>query len=68
MRCNKCNVDLPENYNRCPLCGAEPEKSEAKLKNLNAVPYPDTPISESEKPQIIKTNFTLEKIKAYFNL
>ena len=35
MRCNKCNVDLPENYNRCPLCGAEPEKSEAKLKTID---------------------------------
>ncbi len=68
MRCNKCNVDLPENYKRCPLCGAEPENSEAKLKNLNAVPYPDTPLTENEKPKKIKTKFSAKKIKAYFNL
>ena len=23
MRCKECNVDLGENYTKCPLCGAE---------------------------------------------
>ena len=68
MRCDKCNVDLPESYTRCPLCGSEPIDIEVKIKGENAVPYSDLPILPTEKAEKKKTKFTTEKIKAYFNL
>lgn len=68
MRCEKCNVDLPENYTRCPLCGSKPINNEAKIKNLKAVPYSDSAVEHIEKAEKVKTDFTFEKIKAYFNL
>ena len=68
MRCNKCNVDLPENYTRCPLCAGEPTDCETKIKGLNAVPYSDLPIPEAKDIKKEKTSFTFEKLKAYFNL
>lgn len=68
MRCEKCNVDLPESYTRCPLCGGEPVDIEAKIKGMKAVPYSDLPITPTEKVKKEKTDFTTEKIKAFFNL
>lgn len=68
MRCDKCKVDLPESYTRCPLCGSEPVDSEVKIKGKTAVPYSELPILPAEKIKKEKTKFTLEKIKAYFNL
>ena len=49
MRCDKCNVELPENYTRCPLCGSQTTDGEMKLKGLSAVPYSDKPASPEEK-------------------
>lgn len=68
MRCNKCNVDLPENYTRCPLCGSAPVDCETKIKGMIAVPYSDLPVTPTEKNEKEKTDFSLEKIKAYFNI
>ncbi len=68
MRCEKCNVDLPESYTRCPLCGSEPSDIEARIKNKTAVPYSDKPCVNAEVKKKEKTPFTTEKIKAYFNL
>ena len=68
MRCDKCNVDLPESYTRCPLCGSKPVDCEAKIKGMNAVDYSDRKAMPSEAVKAEKTAFSFEKIKAYFNL
>lgn len=68
MRCNKCNVDLPESYTRCPLCGSKPTDCEPKITGLNTVPYSVSPIGEQKNFQKEKAEFSFEKIKAYFNL
>ena len=68
MRCDKCNVDLPESYTRCPLCGSSPVNCEVKIKGMNAVDYSDRKPMPSETVNAEKTAFTFEKIKAYFNL
>lgn len=69
MRCRECNVDLSENYKKCPLCNGEAHNDEAKVKNIKAAPYPyNAEIKETEKIKKPKTAFTVEKIKAFFNL
>lgn len=40
MRCNECNVDLGEEYTKCPLCGAAAVNDEPKLKGLKTAEYP----------------------------
>ncbi len=40
MRCNKCNVDLGEEYTKCPLCGATASPDEPKLKGIKTAEYP----------------------------
>ncbi len=69
MRCRECNVDLSETYTKCPLCGEKAYDDEPKIKGIKPAPYPHgkTPqISvQSEKK---KTPFSIEKIKAFFNL
>ncbi|MBR3816652.1 MAG: hypothetical protein IKJ27_07995 [Clostridia bacterium] len=68
MRCKHCNVDLPETYTRCPLCGNTPSDEEPRIKDLEAIPYPDKKINEAAtKPEKNKSPFSVEKIKAYFN-
>lgn len=68
MRCKQCNVDLPETYTRCPLCGNTPSDEEPKIKGLQAVPYPDRTGNEGPvKLEKNKIPFSAEKIKAYFN-
>ena len=68
MRCDKCNVDLPETYTRCPLCGEKPVEGEVKIKGLTAVPYSEESVPEAKESKKEKTDFTFEKIKAFFNL
>lgn len=68
MRCKHCNIDLPETYTRCPLCGNAPSDEEPKIKGFEAVPYPDG--NGKEKAAELEKNkapFSFEKIKAYFN-
>lgn len=68
MRCIKCNVDLAESYSRCPLCGAEAVNEPAKLLGIEEAPYSKTaPVKEKDVPKAEK-NFSLEKLKAFFNL
>lgn len=69
MRCRECNVDLSENYKKCPLCGAPAFDDEAKIKEIKAAPYPhNVPVCPMEKTVKPKTRFTAEKLKAFFNL
>ena len=68
MRCEKCNVDLPESYKLCPLCGSEASDTPARLEGFDYVPYSAEAPSQPEKHKKEKTAFTVEKIKAYFNL
>ncbi len=69
MRCRECNVDLSENYKKCPLCGGKACEDEAKIKNIKDAPYPkNVAVQPQEKVKKPKTSFTFEKIKAHFNL
>ncbi|MGN1194558.1 MAG: hypothetical protein ACI4SB_03660 [Acutalibacteraceae bacterium] len=68
MRCEKCNIDLPESYGLCPLCGGKPDNAQANLRVSAYVPYS----KEAKKDDILfeKENqpFCAEKLKAFFNL
>ncbi len=69
MRCNKCNVDLGETYTLCPLCGEKASNDEPLLKGFSVAPYPEnTPVKEMPKDNKTGKNFSIEKIKAFFNL
>lgn len=34
MRCRECNIDLPENYTACPLCGAKTSPDAPKIEGI----------------------------------
>lgn len=69
MRCRECNVDVSENYKKCPLCGSAVYDDEPIVKGLKAAPYPENVLPQkTENPKKPKTAFTIEKLKAYFNL
>lgn len=68
MRCKHCNVDLPETYKTCPLCANETTDEEAVIKNMKAVPYSKDEPSEASRVKKEKPPFSMEKVKAYFNL
>ena len=40
MRCRECNVDLPETYTACPLCGAKASPDEPVLKGIRTAEFP----------------------------
>lgn len=40
MRCKECNVDLGEEYTKCPLCGADAVNEEPHLKGITTAQYP----------------------------
>ncbi len=67
MRCNYCNVDLPETYKLCPLCGNPASDEQVRIEGITAVPYPDNPPSQEIVIKKEKSPFTFEKIKAFFN-
>lgn len=68
MRCEKCNVDLPESYGLCPLCGGKPSSAKARIAIAAYVPYPKEDAKEEVPFEKEKTAFSAEKLKAYFNL
>ena len=41
MRCRECNVDLPEKYTACPLCGAKAYSDEPKIGGIRHSEYPE---------------------------
>ena len=67
MKCTKCNVDLAENYSICPLCSSEAVDEPNELQGLKVAPYSKATPTEEKAPKA-KRSFSLEKIKAYFNL
>lgn len=68
MRCKHCNVDLAETYTLCPLCGEKVADEEPKLEGIKVAPYSvSAPTKEVGIPKA-KKNFSLEKLKAIFNL
>ena len=46
MRCRECNVDVPENYTACPLCGA---KTYTDAPTIQGIRYSECPRVETEK-------------------
>lgn len=69
MRCRSCNVDLSENYKTCPLCSGPASEDEAIIKGIKAAPYPEAALPRAqEKIKKPKTAFTLEKLRAFFNI
>ena len=68
MRCTECNVDLAENYTRCPLCGANANDESAKLQSIKVAPYSKAEPKKEEALPKAKSGFSTEKLKAYFNL
>ena len=58
-----------ENYTKCPLCGSVAQNDEAKVKGITPAPYPHSEfVTETEITEKVKTPFTIEKLKAFFNL
>ena len=69
MRCNACNVDLSETYTKCPLCGVKATNEPARIQGLKPAPYPhNVPVKKAENEKREKTYFSIEKLKAYFNI
>ena len=46
MRCRACNVDLPDNYTACPLCGEKTSPDEVKISGIR---YSECPKVKTEK-------------------
>lgn len=68
MRCNKCNVDLGENYKICPLCGSDAADEKARLQGIATAEYSSAkPVKLEDAPKA-KKSFSMEKLKAIFNL
>lgn len=40
MRCTACNVDLGEDYTKCPLCGSKASEEAALLCGIETAAYP----------------------------
>ena len=52
MRCTKCNVDLSQHHQACPLCGEKPQDVSPVIKDVRTAEYrPDMP------PVRKKTNY-----------
>ena len=41
MRCLKCNVDLGDEYQLCPLCGSQAAYDKPVIKGMRTAEYPD---------------------------
>lgn len=55
MRCEKCGVDLGEEYTLCPLCGEKAAKAEPVLKGFETAGYYEYNKNEAyEKPHFKK--------------
>ncbi|MCR5485104.1 MAG: hypothetical protein K6F09_05875 [Clostridiales bacterium] len=49
MRCRSCNIDLGEEYVRCPLCGEKASPDEPVLSGLRTAEYPDIKYRKNPK-------------------
>lgn len=68
MRCKQCNIDLSDSYKKCPLCGAAAVNEPCVLQGVSCVSYSVKAPVKGEKPPKFKTDFTMQKLKAFFNL
>lgn len=50
MRCLECNVDLGEEYSRCPLCGAKADNTPPVLEGMRTAEYPPVRYRPYRKP------------------
>jgi len=50
MRCSECNVDLGEEYRRCPLCGAKADHTPPVLDEMRTADYPPVNYRPYRKP------------------
>jgi len=50
MRCLECNVDLGEEYSRCPLCGAKADNAPPVLEGIRTADYPPVRYRPYRKP------------------
>lgn len=60
MRCPDCNIDLGEQYTRCPLCGAKPTDEDPVLKGFVTARYPAYDKSAAYKKTKFKCSFPLK--------
>ncbi len=67
--CDKCGVRIGEEYSNCPLCDAEPTKTDSKDEYFKTALYPQ-PYKKIKHRYSSGVSFGLspEKIKAYFIL
>lgn len=49
MRCKNCNVDLPEFYTACPLCGEKTTPDEPVIKGILTAEYPKVKTEPNKK-------------------
>lgn len=49
MRCHNCNVDLPEEYSRCPLCGGKASPDAPLIEGIRIAEYPKVKTQPAEK-------------------
>jgi len=50
MRCNKCNIDLPDFYTKCPLCDSKTINEKPLIENILTAEFPKV------KPEKKKVN------------
>lgn len=62
MRCKECNVDLPEEYTKCPLCGAAAVSEPVVLEGIKTAPYPTYGEELLTRSHRIKSDFPFKYI------
>ena len=68
-RCEKCNIDIGEEYAICPLCGEKSVNTEKKIKELITAEYPLSFVQPTHQTRKFKSApLSVESLKAYFNI
>ncbi len=63
MRCNKCNVDLGESVEICPLCGAPASDTPPVITEIKEADYPANPEKlPQRKERILPNKYVLRVI------
>ncbi len=47
MRCRNCNIDLPESYKVCPLCGEKAYDDQPLIEGIKTAEYPNLNVKKS---------------------
>jgi hypothetical protein len=53
MRCLKCNVDLGDEYQLCPLCGSQAADEKAVIEGMRTAEYPDVEYRPYPKRKVL---------------